>query len=137
MVEAVFLFEVRQDVIPLLIYERIWLGLAYSGPSQVVRKPIRLRYGEGRRPAGAMSDIFLWDSAGVVTSACMQEEVVWNTGSPCGGERDLQPEPRERQAGPWRVAERPVVVGKPGNAGGAKGPWFRVSVVGDGAGRVA
>ena len=26
------------------------------------------------------------------------------------------------------VAERPVVVMKPGNAGGAKGPWFKVNV---------
>ncbi len=104
---------------------------------QAMRKPTRLRYGEGRRPPDLMSDIRLEESAGVVTSACMQEEVVWNTGSPSDGERDLQPEPREGQAGPCRVAERPVVARKPGNAGGAKGPWFRVSVVGDGARRVA
>jgi hypothetical protein len=26
------------------------------------------------------------------------------------------------------VAERPVVVKKPGNAGGAKGPWVKVNV---------
>ncbi len=100
-------------------------------------KPTCLRNGEGRRPPEMMSDIGLGGCAGVVTLACMQEEVVWNTGSPCGGERDPQPEPRERQAGPLRVAERPVVVRKPGNAGGAKGPWVRVSVVEDGARRVA
>jgi len=34
---------------------------------------------------------------------------------------------REEQAGPHGAAERPVVVMKPGNAGGAKGPWFRES----------
>ena len=31
---------------------------------------------------------------------------------------------REGQIRPRRMAERPVVVRKPGNAGGAKGPWF-------------
>ena len=104
---------------------------------RVMRKPTPLRYGEGRRSPGQTSDNRLGSCAGVVTPACMQEEVVWNTGSPCGGERDLQPEPRERQAGPLRVAERPVVVKKPGNSGGAKGPWFRVNVVENGARRVA
>ena len=104
---------------------------------RAMRKPTRLRNGEGRRPSDQVSDKDRADSAGVVTSACMQEEVVWNTGSPCGGERDPQSGPRERQAEPLRVAERPVVARKPGNAGGAKGPWFRVSVAGDGARRVA
>jgi hypothetical protein len=36
--------------------------------------------------------------------------------------RDAQPDSREGQAGPNGVAERPVVVKKPGNADGAKGP---------------
>ena len=95
---------------------------------RVMRKPTHLNFGEGRCPSGETSDMRPMDSAGVVTSACMQEEVVRNTGSPCGGERDSQPAPRERQAGPSRVAERPVVVRKPGNSGGAKGPWYRVDV---------
>jgi hypothetical protein len=43
------------------------------------------------------------------------------------GERGPQPELREEQAGPFGVAEGPVVVKKPGNAGGAKGPWDRES----------
>ena len=93
------------------------------------RKPTRLRYGERRRPLDQTSDRRLTDSAGVVTSACMQEEVVWNTGSPCGRELDSQPGPREGQTGPSRVAERLVVPEKPGNAGGGKGPQFRVNVV--------
>ena len=42
--------------------------------------------------------------------------------------RDAQPDSREGQAGPSGVAERPVVVTKPGNAGGAKGPWVKVNV---------
>ena len=41
-----------------------------------------------------------------------------------------EPVVREDRAGPFGVAERPVVVRKPGNAGGAKGPWS-----GTGAGR--
>ena len=41
---------------------------------------------------------------------------------------DLQPDAREGQAGPGRVAERPVVPTKPGNAGGGKGPWFEADV---------
>jgi hypothetical protein len=41
--------------------------------------------------------------------------------------RDLQPDSREGQAGPGEVAEGPVVLAKPGNAGGGKGPWFKVS----------
>jgi hypothetical protein len=42
--------------------------------------------------------------------------------------RDLQLDSREGQAGPVGVAEGPVLPGKPGNAGGGKGPWFKVSV---------
>src|SRR6185312_3994342 len=41
---------------------------------------------------------------------------------------NVQPDTREGQAGRHRVAERPVVPGKPGNAGGGKGPWFKTSV---------
>ncbi len=41
--------------------------------------------------------------------------------------RDLQPDSREGQAGPVGVAEGPAVPGKLGNAGGGKGPWFKVS----------
>ena len=42
--------------------------------------------------------------------------------------RDRQLESREGQAGPCGVAERLVVARKPGNAGGAKGPQFKVNV---------
>jgi len=42
-----------------------------------------------------------------------------------------QPDLREEQAGPFKVAERLVVAEKPGNAGGAKGPWFGKSVESD------
>ena len=40
--------------------------------------------------------------------------------------RDDQLETRERCSGRHGVAERPVVPGKPGNAGGGKGPWFKI-----------
>lgn len=41
--------------------------------------------------------------------------------------RDRQRMAREGWIRPCRVAERPVVVRKPGNAGGTKGPWFKVN----------
>lgn len=108
-----------------------------QAPKRVMRKPTRLNFGEGRRRSGLKSDNRRTDSAGVVTTACMEEEVVWNTGSPNGGMRESQLVARESQAGPYWVAERPVVAKKPGNSGGAKGPWFRVNVDLDGARRVA
>ena len=50
---------------------------------------------------------------------------------------DLQPEAREGQAGSWWVAERLVVPGKPGNAGGGKEPQFKDNVARRRVGRVA
>jgi hypothetical protein len=41
---------------------------------------------------------------------------------------DRQPAPREGQAGPVGVAERPVVLRKSGNAGGGKAPQLGVNV---------
>ncbi len=42
--------------------------------------------------------------------------------------RDGQPDTREGQAGRLRVADRPVVLMKPGNAGGGKEPEFKTDV---------
>jgi hypothetical protein len=54
------------------------------------------------------------------------------------GARDPQPVTREGQVGPFEVAERPVGARRPGNAGGAKGPQFKVDVTrGTTAGRLA
>ena len=39
-----------------------------------------------------------------------------------------QPDAREGQAGPPGESERPIVPSKPGNAGGGKGPRFKVNV---------
>jgi hypothetical protein len=58
----------------------------------------------------------------------MYMEIWRNTGSPGQAEwRELQPATREGEAGLFGVAERPVVPSKPGNAGGGKGPWFKVN----------
>jgi hypothetical protein len=43
------------------------------------------------------------------------------------GEREAQPDAREGQAGLDGVTEGLVVPMKPGNAGGGKRPWFRIS----------
>ena len=43
-------------------------------------------------------------------------------GKPHGVVRDDQPAAREGEAGRDGVAERPVLLRKPGNAGGGKGP---------------
>ncbi len=39
--------------------------------------------------------------------------------------RDDQPETGDGWAGRYGVAERPVLLRRPGNAGGGKGPWFK------------
>ena len=64
---------------------------------------------------------------GVMATACLHTEIQRNTGSPSGGRRDFPPDAREGQAGLSGVSERPIVPRKPGNAGGGKGPWFKVS----------
>ena len=47
--------------------------------------------------------------------------------APRRGEGEHQPDVREEQAGRPGVAERSVVPGKPGNAGGGKGPQFKTN----------
>ncbi len=64
------------------------------------------------------------DSAGVVASACMEEEIVGTREAPTVRGRGSQPELREEQAGPSGVADRFVVLMRPGNAGGGKEPDF-------------
>ena len=76
-------------------------------------------------------------SAGVVATACMHG-IVAEHGKPDTVEgRDLQPDAREGQAGPGRVAERLVVPMKPGNAGGGKEPQFKDNAARRRVGRVA
>src|SRR5580692_6825172 len=43
--------------------------------------------------------------------------------------QDDQPDAREGGSGRLGVTERLVVLMKPGNAGGGKGPWFRTDAI--------
>jgi hypothetical protein len=63
-------------------------------------------------------------SAGALMTACLQEEFCCNTGSPNQCWRHWAPQPvtREGQTGLAGMTDRPVVLRKPGNAGGGKGP---------------
>jgi len=60
--------------------------------------------------------------------ACQHMEAYATREAPAMTARDRQPESREGQAGSCGVAEGFVVAAKPGNAGGAKGPQFKVNV---------
>ena len=53
------------------------------------------------------------------------------------GARGPRPTTREGQVGPFEVAERPVRARKPGNAGGVKGPQFKVNVTWGGEARTS
>ncbi len=63
-------------------------------------------------------------SAGVVASACMEEEIVGTRETPTVRGRDSQPELREEQAGSCGAADRLVRLMTPGNAGRGKEPDF-------------
>jgi hypothetical protein len=66
--------------------------------------------------------------AGVVATACVQDGDFTKHGKPRQRWCDHQLDSRERQARLAGVAERLVVPTKPGNAGGGKGPQFKVNV---------
>jgi hypothetical protein len=59
------------------------------------------------------------------------EETTGNTGSPSGGRGTDRLATRESQARPYGVTARPVVLRKPGNAGGGKGPQLKAGVRSD------
>src|SRR5712675_1669073 len=65
---------------------------------------------------------------GVLAAACTQGKRTKH-GKPQGVVSDDQPEAREGQAGRPGVAERFVVPRKPGNAGGGKGPQFKIDAI--------
>ncbi len=91
---------------------------------RVMWKPTRLYIGEGRRCQGRRTTRAPDGTTGVVTTACLYTWLWSNTGSPVGGQREVQPDSREGQAGPVGVAERPVLLKTPSNVGRGKGPWF-------------
>src|SRR5215471_6635982 len=64
--------------------------------------------------------------AGVVAAACTQGKRTQH-GKPQGVVSDDQPDAREGQAGRFGVAERFIVLMKPDNAGGGKGPQFKTN----------
>ncbi len=67
-------------------------------------------------------------SDGVMASACMEEEIDGTREAPAVRGRGSQRELREEQARPSGVADRLVLLTKPGNSGGGKEPVFwRVS----------
>lgn len=55
---------------------------AEQASKRVMRKPTRLNFGEGCHREGSERRVHLPDSAGVVATACRQEEDRCNTGSP-------------------------------------------------------
>jgi len=59
--------------------------------------------------------------------ACMEGKVEQHGKTHWVDEREVQPQSRERQNGPDGLTEGLVVPRKPGNAGGGKRPWFRIS----------
>jgi hypothetical protein len=63
--------------------------------------------------------------AGVVAMACTQGRRTQHGKPHRVVGRGDQPEAGDGQRGREGVAERPVVLRKPGNAGGGKGPWFK------------
>ena len=54
-----------------------------------------------------------------------------NTGNPSGDRSVDQLAARERKAGPFGMAERLVVLTKPGNSGGGKGPQLKADARSD------
>ena len=88
-----------------------------------MRRPTRRCFGEGSQRPGSERREHRASPPGYWRQhACKRETEA--TREALAVARTRQPAAREGQAGPGRVAERSVVPGKPGNAGGGKGPQF-------------
>ena len=84
--------------------------------------------GSGRPPSlDEMSDSIQRLRRGIGASMCAQGNRMQHGKPYPVVARDHQPDSREGQAGPDGVAERPAIPRRPGNAGGGKGPWFKVN----------
>jgi hypothetical protein len=96
------------------------------GLETILRKPTRRQSGEGRCPAGSERHSHRGVPPGYLTVACMTSGNQRQHGKPCQWRRvtanGCSARNRIRLV---EVAERPVVVTTPGNAGRAKGPWFK------------
>ena len=74
------------------------------------------------RLAGQCAPPALWKTRGPSLPSCPAGAARLPHGKPWRWRGTRQPTTREGKVGPDRVAERPVIPGKPGNAGGGKGP---------------
>ncbi len=89
----------------------------------MMRRPTRRCFGEGSQRPGSERREHRASAPGYGRQPVCQRETE-ATREALSVACTRQPDSREGQAGPVRVAERPVVPGKPGNAGGGKGPQF-------------
>ena len=71
------------------------------------------------------------EPAGVMATACTHRRPEATREAPAVIAVWDQPATRERQAGPYGVAERSAVPLKPGNAGGGKGPQLKTNARSD------
>ncbi len=99
-----------------------------------MRRPTRRCFGEGSQRPGSERREHRASPPGYWRQhACKRETEATREALSVACTR--QPDSREGQAGPVRVAERSVVPTKPGNSGGGKGPQFE-SDAGRGTGQV-
>src|SRR5215469_18503794 len=91
-----------------------------------MQEPTHRVIGEGRRRWSSNERTSSIGPAGIMAMACRQRrpEATRETPAVIVINKD-QPAARERQAGPFGVTERPVLLMKPGNAGGRKGPQLK------------
>ena len=71
------------------------------------------------------------EPAGVMAMACTQRRPEATREAPAVVAVEDQLAARERQAGPYGVAERSVLPKKPGNSGGGKGPQLKTDATRD------
>src|ERR1017187_2041800 len=90
-----------------------------------MQEPTQLYYEESRRRWSSNERIRSIGPAGVVATACRQSGSGATREAPAVIITRDQLATRERQAGPYGVAERFVVPKKPGNSGGGKGPQLK------------
>jgi hypothetical protein len=97
---------------------------AVQAPKRVMQEPTRRESREGRRRWERTSERAHRSCRGI-GDGMQTKGTRRNAGSPSGDRRGGQPATRESRAGPSGVAERPVLLMKPGNAGGGKGPQWK------------
>ena len=90
-----------------------------------MQEPTRRYIGEGRSRWRSTSELVSIEPAGVVATACRQRGPDATREAPAVIAVRDQLATRERQAGPFGVAERLAVLMKPGNAGGGKEPQLK------------